>query len=336
METLEIAHHGLLREESSRNASSPDAPARITNKSPAPPKAKTAGAKATELKAPETPEVKAPETPELKASEEKAPEAPSPKPGEEAPAWDRAGLDPQVHIELLRLRAQMSSPKSARVFDDFVAQQRSPEQALRALQGMSRGEGGLEQTLLARATRQAERTAVREAHGESVAEALELGQQARTLQTRMEQSVLQGRERWRPRIRAEIQRLTDIEAGRTEATPETVQSIRNNVRGLEGELNDALARNAEQVNVDVKYGNGKTLDIDSISNSGRTWTEIKVKEPFTTASKTWAGEILPKAQKMVEAGREHGVSDLRFSFPRGVDASVKAALESMGFTVEGP
>lgn len=121
-----------------------------------------------------------------------------------------------------------------------------------------------------------------------------------------------------------------------EATPETVQSIRNNVRGLEGELNDALARKAEQVNVDVEYGNGKTLDIDSISNGGRTWTEIKVKEPFTTASKTWAEEILPKAQKMVEAGREHGVSDLRFSFPRGVDASVKAALESMGFTVEGP
>jgi hypothetical protein len=292
-----------------------------------------------EAKVPETPEAKAPETPELKAPdtpEVKAPEAPSPKPGEEAPAWDRAGLDPQVRTELLRLRAQMSSPESARVFDDFVAQQRSPEQAFRALQGMSRGERGLEQTLLDRAARQAERTAVREAYGESVAEALELGQQARALQTRMEQSALQGRERWRPRIRAEIQRLTDIEAGRIEATPETVQSIRNNVRGLEGELNEALARNAEQVNVDVEYGNGKTLDIDSISNGGRTWTEIKVKEPFTTASKTWAEEILPKAQKMIEAGREHGVSDLRFSFPRGVDPSVKAALEGMGFTVEGP
>jgi hypothetical protein len=289
-----------------------------------------------ELKAPDTPEVKAPETPELKASEENAPETPSPKPGEEAPAWDRAGLDPQVRTELLRLRAQMSSSESARVFDDFVAQQRSPEQALRALQGMSRGERGLEQTLLDRAARQAERTAVREAYGESVAEALELGQQARALQTRMEQSALQGRERWRPRIRAEIQRLTDIEAGRIEATPETVQSIRNNVRGLEGELNEALAHNAEQVNVDVEYGNGKTLDIDSISNGARTWTEIKVKEPFTTASKTWAEEILPKAQKMIEAGREHGVSDLRFSFPRGVDPSVKVALEGMGFTVEGP
>lgn len=69
---------------------------------------------------------------------------------------------------------------------------------------------------------------------------------ARAIQTRMEQSALQGKERWRPRIRAEIQRLTDIEAGRIEATPETVQSIRNNVRGLEGELNHALARNAER------------------------------------------------------------------------------------------
>jgi hypothetical protein len=289
-----------------------------------------------QVKAPEPPEAKVLEASEVKAPEEKAPETPSPKPGEEAPAWDRAGLDPQVRTELLRLRAQMSSSESARVFDDFVAQQRSPEQALRALQGMSRGERGLEQTLLDRAARQAERSAVREAHGESVAEALELGQQARALQTRMEQSALQGGERWRPRIRAEIQRLTDIEAGRIEATPETVQSIRNNVRGLEGELSHALAHNAEQVNVDVEYGNGKTLDIDSTSNGGRTWTEIKVKEPFTTASKTWAEEILPKAQKMVEAGREHGVSDLRFSFPRGVDASVKAALESMGFTVEGP
>jgi hypothetical protein len=39
---------------------------------------------------------------------------------------------------------------------------------------------------------------------------------------------------------------------------------------------------------------------------------------------------------MIDAGSELGISDLRFSFPRGVDPSVKAALEDMGLTVEGP
>lgn len=48
MEVLEIAHHGLLHEPLSRNANAPD---RITNKSPTPPKAKAAGTKTTDERA---------------------------------------------------------------------------------------------------------------------------------------------------------------------------------------------------------------------------------------------------------------------------------------------
>ncbi|MBK9647880.1 MAG: hypothetical protein IPO67_22455 [Deltaproteobacteria bacterium] len=63
---------------------------------------------------------------------------------------------------------------------------------------------------------------------------------------------------------------------------------------------------------------------------------MKNKEPFASRSSSWTEEVPLKAQKMLIAAKEKGVTDLRFSFPKGVSPEVAAALEAMGFTVDGP
>ena len=149
------------------------------------------------------------------------------------------------------------------------------------------------------------------------------------------EQAIEGAARWLPKIKHEIKLLDDIEAGAREATPDYVNGIKNNIEGLKAELADAKARGAEKANVIVEYDGGEVLDIDNISNGGKTWTEVKSKNSFGLKSSSWTIEVLPKAQNMLIAAKEKGVTDLRFSFPKGVSPEVAAALESMGFTVEG-
>lgn len=239
-----------------------------------------------------------------------------------------------VEQRLDHLRQSLTTPEAQQMFDATLSKL-GPDRAVRAFEGMSQSKDGLEGQLLRQAQKQA--GATRSPFGDAVEGAKDLLADTNQLKASLEHSQISGSEGWLRRLRPELSRLQKMTSGQAEASSSEVQSVRNNIEGIRHEMLDAQGRGADtRANVDITYGNNQKLDIDNISNQGQTWTEVKAKEPFTTGSSNWSEEIKPKAEKMLQAGAEHGVTDLRFSFPKGVDPSIKTELEAMGFTVEGP
>jgi len=268
----------------------------------------------------------------LDSSEEKEPES--------------GGLTPK----LAAMRKALTTDKARAMFDERVAE--LGDRAEGAMTGMSKAKGGLEATLtkLADAREAAEATV--EPFGAALDQVPDLEQMAQDLLAELESDPMPGANflpdkvdnngsaSWLPKVRTELKHLQKIQDGKREADEDFVRGIRNNLEGIAAEHADAEKMgDGTLVNNDITYSGG-TLDIDNISADQKTWSEVKNKEPFGLGSSNWSDEIEPKAKKMKQAASEAPYKDtvetLRFSFPKGVSSEVKAALEAMGFVVDGP
>ncbi|WP_285685541.1 DUF4157 domain-containing protein [Actinoplanes sp. NBRC 103695] len=148
-------------------------------------------------------------------------------------------------------------------------------------------------------------------------------------------------------LEAEIEGLNRMLDGRVEASPEQVTSKRSNSDGIRDEF--AEAREASGLTgVSRKFpldGRPDAVEVDVVSDGGRTWTDVKSTEPFTTESNAWTGKeghqgLRVQAEEMLRAAQQSPVGaaapKVRFKFTKGVTRDVRAALEAMGVEVAGP
>lgn len=87
----------------------------------------------------------------------------------------------------------------------------------------------------------------------------------------------------------------------------------------------------------ISYGPGnkrKSLEIDNEILAGEGWVEIKSWKLFGKKAGNWS-ELKKKVEKMLEAGQEWNVSDIRVRFVQGVYDEIVFELQKMGVKVEG-
>jgi len=235
-----------------------------------------------------------------------------------------------VKIKLTEMYKDLS-PEAKEAFDRWLGKLGS-EKALKKFEGMAKSKDGLDELLKRDAKAEAAKLAVKTPSGAALDQVAPLQSDAGKLKDEVAASNIPGLVEWLKRLNHEMSLLQDMSSGQTAADPKQVQGVRNNIEGIRAEFEDAVKRGADRANVPITYtdekGKPRKLDIDNVKE-GKTWTEVKNKNPFTIASQDWTGEVKPKAEKMLVAARQNGITDIRFSFPKGVDPSVKTALEAM-------
>ena len=153
--------------------------------------------------------------------------------------------------------------------------------------------------------------------------------------------------KWLKAIDGEIANLDRMLDGKVEATPERVEGSANNLNGVEGELE--VAEKATGVTgVSQTFpldGTGK-VEVDVVTDEGKTWIDSKRVKPFGTESADWKGGpgkqgLETQARELVRAASQNPLPDgtipkVVIEFPLGVSDAVAAELAKLGVEVRGP
>ena len=264
--------------------------------------------------------------------------------GTETPRTAPEGLSP----ELTAKRASLTDSRAVRQFDSmFERMGRDSGRMERAVRGMERG-SNLQDKLI-EAFERANQT--RTPHGEAIGEVPELIGRAERLLTEVEayrsaNPEVQGANEMMRAVRGELRRLQRMQRGEIEATPEGVQGTRNNLNGVEAELNTARGQTAV-TGVNRKFsldGVPDKVEVDVVADQGRLWIDSKRVEPFSLESSDWVGGagkqgLRQQASEMLRSARQNPVDGatprVRFEFPLGVTRAVARALRRMGIEVGG-
>jgi hypothetical protein len=276
---------------------------------------------------------------EVPPPERVPPERPVPRPGEPPP-----GLSPRLRS----IRDGLSDPRAIEQFDRmFERIGQDIEKMERAIEQMSK-DGSLEQKLIEDWERQNPVS-----RGEALAEVPPLLERAEALLGEVEayrerHPEVRGVAEMRKGVRGEIEVLRKMSDGRLKATRARVEGSRRGLNGIEAELRAAL-RAKEVTGVNRKFsldGRPDAVEVDVVSNRGRTWIEVKDVEPFGLESNNWKGGngkqgLRAQAQKLLRSAQQNPVEvdgqsvtpEVRIEFHRGVSAEVAAELRSIGLQV---
>lgn len=263
-----------------------------------------------------------------------APERPAPRPSETPPA----GMSP----ELQAIRNGLTDPRAIEAFDAKFQKLGGDSTRMETVIGAMERGGKLQERLIGEWDRaNPEPQAPR---GEAINEVPGVKNRAQQLRAEAEEYLNAN-----PEVRsdlltktdAQIARLDSMLQGKVEATTDAVNRARAALRGLEGELRSAQeSRGVTGTGRKFPYSGGE-VEIDTVANRGRTWIDVKNREPFGLESnegKTWA-KYEAQASRQLRAARENPVDGspprIIWDWQNGVGADVASALTRMGITVRG-
>ena len=265
---------------------------------------------------------------------------PRANPSEIAPA----GLSPKLE----GIRGGLTDPRAIEQFDTmFKALKGDSAKMERILDGFA-GKGPVEERLIK--DWEAKNPAPEPPRGDALDQVPELKARAQALRDEMVtfREKIPGMPDRIKSLDGEIEGLNRMLDGRLEATAEQVTSKRSNLDGIRDEFTEA--RQASGVTgVSRKFsldGRPDAVEVDVVSDGGRTWTDVKSTEPFGTESNAWTGKdghqgLKVQAEEMVRSAGQNKLPDgttpkVRFKFTKGVTPEVRAGLEGMGIEVAGP
>lgn len=267
---------------------------------------------------------------------------PRARPSEVAPA----GLTPKLEA----IRAGLTDPRAIEQFDSmFGALKGDAVKMERILDGFAK-KGPVEERLIK--DWEAKNPVPEPPRGDALDQVPELKARAQALLDEMvtfreAHPEIPGMAERIKALEAEIEGLNRMLDGRVEASPEQVTSKRSNMDGIRDEFTEARGA-AGLTGVSRKFpldGRPDAVEVDVVSDGGRTWTDVKSTEPFTTESNAWTGKeghqgLKVQAEEMLRAAQQNpasgGPPKVRFKFTKGVTRDVRAALEAMGVEVAGP
>jgi hypothetical protein len=156
-----------------------------------------------------------------------------------------------------------------------------------------------------------------------------------------ERPALKGVDRLLGRLSQEEGILNRMESGEIPADMDAsgrpnVRGLKNNIDSIRAELRGAQ-NDPNATEIGPKFDlNGKKIEIDRVTNNGKTWVDVKNYAPFDEGSAN-----MPKLEAQARQGLELADANkvgnpphppaVVWEFPRGVTRSVKAALEAIEF-----
>ncbi len=154
-----------------------------------------------------------------------------------------------------------------------------------------------------------------------------------------ERPTLTGVDRLLSRLAQEEGMLNRMESGELPADMDAagrpnVRGLKNNIDSIRAELRGAQNDpNATELGPKFDLG-GKKIEIDRVTNNGKTWIDVKNYAPFDKGSANLP-KLEAQARQTLELADANKVGnppqppELVWEFPRGVTRSVKAALEAI-------
>jgi hypothetical protein len=256
-----------------------------------------------------------------------------------------------VPEEILSRRANLS-PEMQTYLDEklggFVKDPLNPKpeefaRLIKMMDGMEKANGGSLEAGL-RATKARETPVVRPPFGSEVAELPRLRKAARELMAEIDDFIAKNPDkkdvvRIRRRLRDDMEGvLNDMEAGKTEATPERIEGFENNLKGVAGEFDSAKVAPPG-----TRFGEKRQgREIDQITPDGTRWVNDKTDNLFGVNDPRVA-DLVAQAKATIKAARvpaeavpvpggSSGATmapEVEFHFKNGVTPEVAARLRTV-------